>query len=172
MDCTPLVASVTLNFDFSNFCSTRKYQDLTRNPALNCSKVDYLQDPVKSAKDGKSGYHSDHLGTQKAVRGESAPLGRALLKLSRLYGPPLLQTLEHLPPPHTNGMLTLLFFLVSPGGSSVPGETVAEDGGSGVAVSGESSERFSPPAAAAEGGSCSRPSVSSAILLAESRWRK
>ena len=60
----------------------------------------------------------------------------------------------------------LIFFLVSPKGSSVPRETVAEEGGSGVAVSGETS---SGPSAsgAVEGGSCSPDS--SAVLLGKQR---
>lgn len=58
----------------------------------------------------------------------------------------------------------LLFFLVSPAGSSVPGETAAEEGGSGVAVPGELSVGPSP-SAAVEGGSCRTDSGSSAILL-------
>lgn len=66
---------------------------------------------------------------------------------------------------------TSIFFLVSPAGSSVPGETAAEEGGSGVAVSGETSVGPSP-SAAVEGGSCSADSDSSAILLSRRRGRK
>lgn len=57
-----------------------------------------------------------------------------------------------------------IFFLVSPAGSSVPGETAAEEGGSGVAVPGELSVGPSP-SAAVEGGRCRTDSGSSAILL-------
>uniref|UniRef100_A0AAA9RTN1 Adaptor related protein complex 3 subunit sigma 1 n=1 Tax=Bos taurus TaxID=9913 RepID=A0AAA9RTN1_BOVIN len=65
----------------------------------------------------------------------------------------------------------LLFFLVSPTGSSVPGETAAEEGGSGVAVSGETSVGTSA-SGAVEGGSCSADSCSSAILLGGKGGRK
>lgn len=64
-----------------------------------------------------------------------------------------------------------IFFLVSPAGSSVPGETAAEEGGSGVAVSGETSVGPSP-SAAVEGESCSADSGSSAILLGGKRGRR
>uniref|UniRef100_A0A8C6DNM3 AP complex mu/sigma subunit domain-containing protein n=1 Tax=Moschus moschiferus TaxID=68415 RepID=A0A8C6DNM3_MOSMO len=63
----------------------------------------------------------------------------------------------------------LLFFLVSPTGSSVPGETAAEEGGSGVA--GETSAGTSA-SGAAEGGSCSADSGPSAILLGGQVGRK
>ena len=61
------------------------------------------------------------------------------------------------------GQVEVIFFLVSPDGSSVPGETAAEEGGSGVAVSGETSVSPSPPAAGVEG-SCNIVSGSSAIF--------
>lgn len=78
----------------------------------------------------------------------------------------------NLPPlPGEKLLSKLLFFLVSPAGSSVPGETAAEEGGSGVAVSGETSVGPSP-SAAVEGGSCSVDSDSSAILLSRRRGRK
>lgn len=60
---------------------------------------------------------------------------------------------------------------MSPAGSSVPGETAAEEGGSGVAVSGETSVGPSP-SVVLEGGSCSADSGSSAILLSGRRGRK
>lgn len=62
-----------------------------------------------------------------------------------------------------------IFFLVSPAGSSVPGETAAEEGGSGVAVPGELSVGASP---SAEGASGRTDSGSSAILLRGRRERK
>lgn len=64
-----------------------------------------------------------------------------------------------------------IFFLVSPAGSSVPGETEAEEGGSGVAVPGELSVGPSPSAPAA-GASGRTDSESSAILLRGRRERK
>ena len=60
---------------------------------------------------------------------------------------------------------------MSPTGSSVPGETAAEEGGSGVAVSGETSVGTSA-SGAVEGGSCSADSCSSAILLGGKGGRK